>query len=132
MGFTTHGDGPFLHRLKQRRLALRARAVDFIGKQNLRKDWPGTKLHDAMPSIVIHKNVRTNDVRWHQIRRELNTTEVQMQRVTKRSNQERLSQTRYTFKEHVTTRKECPQRLINDCLLTNHALTDRLAQSQRH
>ena len=127
MGFTTHRDRPFLHRLKQRGLALGARAVHFIGKQNLREDWPRTELHDAMPGIIIHENLRANNVRRHQIRSELNTTEVQVQRVTKRSNQERLSQTGNAFKENVTTCKECPQRLINDRLLTNDALTDRLA-----
>ena len=37
---------------------------------------------------------------------------------------------RNAFKEDVTTRKERPQCLINDRLLTNDALADRLAQPE--
>jgi hypothetical protein len=49
VGFSTVRDGAFLHRLEQRRLRLRRRAVDLIREDDLAEDRPGLNWKKRFP-----------------------------------------------------------------------------------
>ena len=67
-------DLAFLHGFEQRGLCLRRSAVDFIGQNEIREDWPRL-VFVFQPSLTILKNFGANDVRRHQVRRELDAFE---------------------------------------------------------
>ncbi len=74
------GDFVFLHRLQQRRLGLGRRAVDLVGEQDIgeNRSFEKLKLPPAGGGVFL-KNIGAGDVRRHQVRRELNAVEVQIQ-----------------------------------------------------
>ena len=68
-------DLPLLHRLEQRGLRLRRRAVDLVGEQEVREDRPRPELELARALV---EDRRAGDVRRHEVRRELDAREVEL------------------------------------------------------
>jgi hypothetical protein len=61
-----------LHRLEQRRLRLRRRAVDLIRQDHMREDRAAHELEDATAGrVILLEQLRPGDVGRHQVRREL-------------------------------------------------------------
>ena len=73
------GDRSLLHRLQQRGLCLGRRAIDFVRQQDLRKDRPANKLKPTMPRFFFLQDIRSRDVGRHQVRRELDPFEFEIE-----------------------------------------------------
>ena len=72
VGRAVDGDLMLLHRFEECGLRLRRRAVDLIGEDDLAHDRPGPELESA-GALVEDRDA--GDVRWQQVRRELDTPE---------------------------------------------------------
>ncbi len=118
-----HGDAVLLHRLEQRRLRFRRRAVDFVGEDDVREDRAGREHHlPATGGRVFLHQVGAGDVRRHQVRRELDTRELQVEHAGHRVNEQRLGQTRGADDQAVATDKQRHQHLRDDLVLTDDDL----------
>ncbi len=115
------GDVVLLHRLEQRRLRLRRRAVDLVGEDDLREDRP---LHEPQPARApfFVEDLGAGDVRRHQIRRELDPLEVEMQDVGERLDEERLGQTGHAGDQTMTAGEERNQHLLDHFVLADDDL----------
>ncbi len=71
------GDVQFLHRLQQRRLGARAGAVDLISHQQLSEDRTGQEAKAAAATGTFVEHLAADDVRRHQIGRELDALGVE-------------------------------------------------------
>ena len=82
-----------LHRLEQRRLRLRRRAVDFVGQHDVGEDRTGREHHlpAAGRRVFLHE-VGAGDVRRHQVGRELDARELQVEHARHRVDEQRLGQ----------------------------------------
>ena len=71
--FTRVGYFKLLHSLKQRRLCLRRRSVDFVGEDDVGKQRTLIELEKAFPgNMILFKNFGANDIGRHQVGGELN------------------------------------------------------------
>ena len=128
-GFVEPVSGPpnrhfmLLHGLQQCRLGLWRRSVNFIGKEHLRKDRPLIKHQITMTCLaILLDDIGTRNVRWHQVRCELDPLKRQIHRFGQRTYHERLGETGHTFKQTVATSKNGNQQLLNDLVLANNNL----------
>ena len=76
-GDAVGGDLALLHRLEQRGLRLRRRAVDLVGEQDVREDRALAELELAGARVV---DERPGDVAGHQVGRELDALRVEAER----------------------------------------------------
>ena len=76
----------FLHGLEQRCLRLRRRAVDLVGQDDLREDRP---LHEAQApcALFLVEDFGARDVGRHQVGRELNSLEIEVEDAGERLDQ---------------------------------------------
>ncbi len=86
-----------LHSLKQSRLSLRSSSVDFIRQNNIRKNRARLELEITLPSTRFLDDVRTCNIRRHQVRSVLNTRELQIHQLRKSLNSQSLGKTRITL-----------------------------------
>ena len=92
-----------LHRLQQRRLRLRRRAVDLVGQDHVAEDRPLEEAELAgARSPVFLDHLGAGDVRRHQVGRELDAAELQREGVGQRADQQRLGQTRHAHQQAVS------------------------------
>ena len=106
VGLPADTDLALLHRLQHRRLCLRRRAIDLVRQQQIRKHRPLQKLELAAAALrILLHDVRACDVRRHQVRRELDALERQIQRLRQRPDQQRLGQPRHTGEQRVFAAK---------------------------
>ena len=125
IGAALNGDAMLLHRLEQRRLRLRRRAVDFVGEQDVAEDRPGREHH--LPPAgrrIFVDDVGAGDVRRHQVGRELNAVELQLEHLGQRVDQQRLGQPGHADDQAVAADEERQQHLPDHVVLPD----DRLAQ----
>ena len=87
-------DRVLLHGLEQGRLGLGRGAVDLVGQHDLREDRARLELEDAAAVGQLHDDVGADDVGGHQVGRELDAVEVQVDRVGQGAHQQRLAQAR--------------------------------------
>ena len=80
-------DLPLLHRLEQRALRLRRRAVDLVGEQDVREDRP---LLDAEGRRLRVVDARAEDVGRQQVGRELHALELRRDRLRQGRRRQRL------------------------------------------
>ena len=66
-----------LHRLQQRRLGARARAVDLVGHQELAEDRPRDEAEAALAAGALLQHLAAEDVGRHEIGRELDAAGVE-------------------------------------------------------
>ena len=71
------GDVVLLHRLQQRRLGARARAVDLVGHQQLAEDRPGDEAEAALAAGALLQHLAADDVGRHQVGGELDAARVE-------------------------------------------------------
>ena len=121
---TGDGDGVLLHRFEQCRLRLRRRAVDFVREQDVGEDRPLLELELLLFVRRFKHDVRAEQVGRHQVWRELNPAEFQMQRVGERADEHRLAQPRHTFEQHMSTTDQAGQRPLHDVVHANDHLAN--------
>ncbi len=112
-----------LHRLEQRRLGLRRRAVDLVGEEDLREDRP---LHEAQRAVTVLlvEDLRAGDVGRHQIRRELNPLEREIEDLRDRLDEQRLGETGHAGDQAVPAGEERHQHFVDHRVLADDDLAD--------
>jgi hypothetical protein len=108
------GDARLLHRLEQRRLRLRGRAVDLVGEQQLREHRAGEELERV---LLLVEHVAAAHVARHQVGRELDALELAAEHAAERAHQQRLAEAGRPFEEHVAAGEHRQQRVLDDLLL---------------
>ncbi len=121
IGAAGGGDVILLHRLEQRRLRLRRRAVDLVRQDDLREDRP---LHEPQPAaaLVLVEDLGAGDVGRHQVRRELDALEVEVEDVGERLDEQRLGEARHAGDEAVAAGEERDEHLLDDLVLPDDDL----------
>ena len=79
VAYARHRDMLFLHRLQQRRLGTRRRAVDFVGHQQFGEDRPADEAEGARTAGAFLHHFRAGDVGGHQVGSELDARRIQPQ-----------------------------------------------------
>ena len=116
----------FPHGFKESRLGTGRRPVDFVGQQKIREHR--TSSTSKLSTLLLEHRV-PGDVGRHEIGRELDAAESQIQALGEGADEEGLGQTRHAFQQAVSTSEESHQDLINRFFLPNHNLTE-LVQDQ--
>ena len=132
VGATLHGDAMLLHRLKQRRLRLGRCPVDFVREQHVGED--GTGREDHLPPTALRiflDDVGASDVGWHEVRRELDPGELQVEHLRHRLDEQGLGQAGHADDEAVAADEERQQGFIDDLLLPDDLLCAARRESAR-
>ena len=109
----------FLHCLEHGRLRLRRGAIDFIGQTNLREDWPSLKFEEPLAVGGFHHHVRAQNVGRHQVGRELDPREIEIERAGERADQERLAEARDSFQQAMPADEKTREHAVDDLLVTD-------------
>ena len=123
VGLALHGDPVLLHRLEQRRLRLRRRAVDFVREHDVREDRARREHHLAATGggVFLHQ-VGAGDVGRHQVGGELDARELQVEDARHRVNEQRLGQAGSADDQAVAADEQRRQHLRDDLVLTDDDL----------
>ena len=120
-GRSADGHLLFLHRLEQRRLDLRRRAIDLIGEDDVREDR--TLLDEKLAGrLIVH--LRADDVCRQQIGGELNAAEARVDRLGERAHGERLGEPRHPLQQYVTTGEKADEQPVDHVILADDAPPD--------
>ena len=117
----------FLHGLQHRRLGLGRGPVDLVGQADLREDRPFLELEEPLAVGRLHDHVRAQDVGRHQVRRELDAGEIQVQHLGQGADQERLAQPRHAFQQAMPADEQAGQYPVDDLLVADDHPGDLLA-----
>ena len=118
-----HRDAMLLHRLEQRRLRLRRRAVDFVGQHDVREDRSGREHHVPASRLgIVLNDVRAGDVARHQVRRELDARELEIEHLRDRVDEQRLRQSRHADDQTVAAGEQRQQHELDHVLLADDEL----------
>src|SRR5205085_8622694 len=116
------GDGRLLHAFQQRRLRLGRRAIDLVGQHHVREERTLLEL-EVLPAIrILDDDVRSDDVGGHQVGRELDSRERQLETLRQRLDQQRLAEAGHTFEQHVAARKHADKNVIDDLAVADDHL----------
>ena len=111
----------FFHRLQQRRLGLGGRPIDLVGQQQVGEQRPGLK-SQALAVLVLHQQVRADDVGGHQVGGELHAAKLQVEHLSQRADEVRLADARHAFQEHVPSGQKRDQRVLDHAAQLDHDL----------
>src|SRR2546428_6352494 len=82
-----------------------------------------------LPAVrVLHDDVGSDDVRRHQVGRELDAREGELEPFREGLDEERLAEARHPLEEHVAARKHADQDVRNDFVMSDNDLLDFRAQ----
>ena len=90
----------------------------------------GTALElEVLPSVgVLDDDVGADDVSRHQVRRELDPRERQIQALRQRPDEEGLAEARHALEQHVAAGKQADQHVRDDLVVPHDDLADLGAQ----
>ena len=114
---------PLLHGFQQRGLRLGRRAVDLIGQDRVREQgtFQEPPLARAGRSILFD-DLRPGDVGRHQVGRELDATERQVQSPRQRADHQGLGQAGHAFQQAMPAAEQGNQQLFDHVLLADDHL----------
>ena len=115
------GDLALLHRLEERALDLRGRAVDLVREHEVREDGPELGRELARPLVV---DDGADEVGGQKIRRELDARELRADRIAHRAHGERLGEPRHALEQHVAAREKPDQDALDHVRLSDDDLAD--------
>ena len=122
------GDLPLLHGLQKRRLGFGRRPVDLVRQQEGCED----RATDQRKLVALKiEHVRASDVSRHQIRGELDTSELAAQYLCQRPHQQRFGNPRHAFDEGMLTGENDDERLLHDLGLPDDDLGDLLLRQHQ-
>ena len=78
----------------------------------------GTRTFSSL--VISDDHVRADDVRRHQVRRELNAGELQVHRFGKGAHEHGLAEAGHAFEQHVAAGEERDEHAFDDVLLADH------------
>ena len=122
-GVSGDGDLMLLHGLQQRGLGLRRRAVDLIREDHVGKDGAFVEDH-ATPLLGILQDLRAGDVGGHEVGRELDAVEAEVEDIGHGFDQQRLRQTGSAGDEAMPACEQSDEHLINDLNLSDDDLAN--------
>jgi hypothetical protein len=112
-----------LHRFEQSGLCLRRCAVDFVGEEDIGEDRTWREHHlPASGRRILLDDVGAGDVGWHQVGRELNPGEFEIDNSRERVDEQRLREPRHTDDQAVTADEERQQHFVDRITLTDDDL----------
>ncbi len=120
-------DAAFLHRLQQRRLRARARAVDFVGHQQLAEDRTRNEAERAPPALALFEHFRAQDIGGHQIGRALDALVLEPEHGAEGFDQPRLGETGHADQKRVAAGEQSDEGLIDHLALAEDDAADALA-----
>ena len=127
VGLALDRDLPLLHRLEQRGLGLRRRAVDLVGEQQVgehralaERNVPPTRVEDHLADHVGR----------HQVGRELHALELEVERGGHRLDEQRLGHAGHAFEQHVAAHEQRGDEARQRALLADDDLADLVAQGE--
>ena len=122
---TGGGDLMLLHRLEQRGLRLGWRAIDLVGEHDVGEHRPAHEPKAALAGgEILLDDLGAGDVGGHQVGRELNPVEGEVERLGNRLDHHRLGESRHADQERVTTREDCRENPVQHVALAHDALPD--------
>ncbi len=125
IGAALDRDAMLLHRLEQRRLRLRRRAVDLVREHDVGEDRPGREHHLPTPGRRIFlDDVGARDVGRHQVGRELDPGELQVHDARERMHQQGLRETRHADDQTVAANEQRHQHELDRVLLPDDQLPE--------
>ena len=91
---------------------------------------PCTKRNDLVPGAgSVFDDLGAGDVARHEIGRELDPVELQIQHLGQRADQQRLRESRHTDEQAVSAREKCDEQMLDDGVLSDDDLGDFRAQA---
>ena len=115
----------FLHRLEQRGLRLGRRAVDLVGQDDVREDRAADEADLPLARRrVFLDHFRAEDVGRHQVRRELDARELEVEHLRDGVDQQRLRESRHADDQTVAARQQRRQDQFDHVLLTDDQLVE--------
>ncbi len=121
------GDVVLLHRFEERRLRLRRSPVDLVGQDHVgeNRTFQEDEFAPARLGIVL-KDVGAGDVGRHQVGRELNALERQVQDLRDGADQQRLGQARHADEQAMAAAEEGHEQFLDHFLLADDDAADLL------
>ena len=118
------GDLSLLHRFEQGRLRLRRGPVDFVREDDVREERPIKETELSLSrGPVLFDDFRAGDVRGHQVRRELNPTEIERQALRERADHQRFREAGDAFQDAVAPGEEGDEEFLDHRVLPDdHAI----------
>ena len=120
------GDGGLLHRFQHGRLGLGRGPVDFVGQTDLREDRPPLELEEPLAVGRLHDHVGAEDVGGHQVGRELDAVEVEVERLGQGADQQGLAQARHAFQQAMPADEQAGQDAVDDVVVADDDPADLL------
>ena len=105
---------PLLHDLEERGLHLRRRAVDLVGEQEVAEDGAELGVEGALLRAV---DPRPDEVRRHEVGRELDARERSAEHAGRRLDRQRLREAGNALDEEVTLREEADEHALEHRVL---------------
>ena len=93
-------------------------------RHDLGEDRPVLELEDPLAVGRLHDDVRADDVGRHQVGRELDAVEVQVERLGQRADQQRLAQAGHAFEQGVAADEQAGQHAVDDVVVADDHLAD--------
>ena len=119
------GDLVFLHGFQHRGLRVCRRAVDFVGKHDVCEDGPFDEFELAFSADAgFLDDVGAGDVRGHQVRRELDAVEGEVEGLGYRGNEQGLGEAGNTHEQRVTAGEKADGESLDDLVLTDDDLSE--------
>ena len=116
-------DVGILHRFEERRLRFRRRPIDLVGEDDLREDRPGHEPESAV-SVGLVEHLGAGDVGGHQVGRELDPLERQVENLRDRLDEQCLGESRHAGDQAMPAGEERDEDLIDDRILPDDDLAD--------
>ena len=108
---------PLLHRLEQRRLRVRRRAVDLVGEEHIREDRP------LPEDVLAAAQVRlARDLGRLRVDRHLHAAEMPADQARDRAREQRLRAPGRAFEQHVAAREYRDQHRLDRGVVPDHRL----------
>ena len=128
MGGLVHGDLPLLHRLEERGLRPRCRAVDLVDEDDVRGEGTG-QIFEASGALVVHRD--PGDIARHQVRRALDAAEREVERARDRAREHGLPHPRDIVEQDVAINEQRREELLRGGALADDDLLDLLHEAVR-
>ena len=123
VGGAEDGDLMLFHRLEHGRLRLGRRAIDLVAEHHVREDRAGLELELAM-TVGLGQHLRADDIRGHQVGRELNSFEAEPERFAGRLDHQRLAESGHAFDQNMAAAKQRGQHLSHDLAMADDHARD--------
>ena len=107
----------------KRGLGLGRRAVDLVGQDHVAEQRPFEEAEIAGPrAAVLLDHVGAGDVGRHEVRRELDAAEAEVQRPAERADHQRLGQARHAFQQAMSAAEQRDQQFFDHLALADDDL----------